>query len=245
MRMKILCAGLLALPVAASAQLTEIPEFTGEFSEGFEGATPGMFTPCVEPSVFDGQADLCSELAHVTGGWGFRCSIPPQEGTRFYGSANPGTASTYTFSEPVTRFGGWFGTNALLPGEPTDGGRVEFYDEFGALIGDPQVLQLDDICGWHWHGWESDVPVFEVIARNATPFGEGFLMMDGMQIDLFVGGTECYADCDESGELDFFDFLCFQNAFAAGEEYADCDGSGELDFFDFLCFQNEFAAGCP
>ena len=27
--------------------------------------------------------------------------------------------------------------------------------------------------------------------------------------------------------------------------YPDCDGSGTLDFFDFLCFQNEFAAGCP
>ena len=55
----------------------------------------------------------------------------------------------------------------------------------------------------------------------------------------------CYADCDESGALDFFDFLCFQNSFAAGEKYADCDASGALDFFDFLCFQNEFAAGCP
>jgi hypothetical protein len=61
--------------------------------------------------------------------------------------------------------------------------------------------------------------------------------------ELLDGG--CYADCDESGDLDFFDFLCFQNAFAAGEPYADCDGSGSLDFFDFLCFQNEFAAGCP
>ena len=29
------------------------------------------------------------------------------------------------------------------------------------------------------------------------------------------------------------------------ECYADCDKSGGLDFFDFLCFQNEFAAGCP
>ncbi|MFG0283285.1 MAG: GC-type dockerin domain-anchored protein [Phycisphaerales bacterium JB039] len=57
--------------------------------------------------------------------------------------------------------------------------------------------------------------------------------------------TDCYADCDESGSLDFFDFLCFQNAFAGGDPYADCDGSGSLDFFDFLCFQNEFAAGCP
>jgi uncharacterized membrane protein len=55
----------------------------------------------------------------------------------------------------------------------------------------------------------------------------------------------CYADCDASGELDFFDFLCFQNQFAAGDPEADCDVSGELDFFDFLCFQDEFAAGCP
>jgi hypothetical protein len=55
----------------------------------------------------------------------------------------------------------------------------------------------------------------------------------------------CAADCDGSGGLDFFDFLCFQNLFAAGDPAADCDGSGELDLFDFLCFQNEFAAGCP
>ena len=38
------------------------------------------------------------------------------------------------------------------------------------------------------------------------------------------------------------------NFILKGEEatcYADCDGSGSLDFFDFLCFQNEFAGGCP
>jgi serine protease AprX len=55
----------------------------------------------------------------------------------------------------------------------------------------------------------------------------------------------CYADCDGSGALDFFDFLCFQNLFSAAAAEADCDGSGALDFFDFLCFQNAFAAGCP
>ena len=55
---------------------------------------------------------------------------------------------------------------------------------------------------------------------------------------------KCYADCDGSGSLDFFDFLCFQNEFSAGASYADCDGSGTLDFFDFLCFQNQFTVGC-
>jgi hypothetical protein len=58
-------------------------------------------------------------------------------------------------------------------------------------------------------------------------------------------GGGCYADCDRSGGLDFFDFLCFQNQFIAGAPEADCDESGGLDFFDFLCFQNAFAAGCP
>jgi len=55
----------------------------------------------------------------------------------------------------------------------------------------------------------------------------------------------CYADCDESGELDFFDFLCFQFFFAAGDPRADCDEDGAYTFFDLLCFQNLFAAGCP
>src|SRR5690606_37072272 len=68
--------------------------------------------------------------------------------------------------------------------------------------------------------------------RNANP-------------DPAQGPLGCVADCDGNGELDFFDFLCFQNDFAADSCEADCDGSGVLDFFDFLCFQNEFSMGCP
>lgn len=55
----------------------------------------------------------------------------------------------------------------------------------------------------------------------------------------------CYADCDQSGGLDLFDFLCFLNAFNASDPYADCDNSGGLDLFDFLCFTNAFNNGCP
>ena len=76
---------------------------------------------------------------------------------------------------------------------------------------------------------------------------DGTLIVAGVGTNVKAFRTEsaCYADCDGSGSLDFFDFLCFQNEFAAGAAYADCDQSGSLDFFDFLCFQNEFAAGCP
>ena len=53
-------------------------------------------------------------------------------------------------------------------------------------------------------------------------------------------------DCDHSGALDIFDFLCFQNSFVLGEPYAcDCDPDPVCDIFDFLCFQSAFVAGCP
>ncbi len=74
-------------------------------------------------------------------------------------------------------------------------------------------------------------------------FGPGFGL--GVGWVLVPESSGCYADCDASGSLDFFDFLCFQNEFASGTAYADCDASGSLDFFDFLCFQNQFALGCP
>lgn len=61
-------------------------------------------------------------------------------------------------------------------------------------------------------------------------------------------GRPCAADCTGDGELDVFDFLCFQDAFVLGDAYADFDistGRGTLDIFDFLAFQNEFVGGCP
>jgi hypothetical protein len=54
----------------------------------------------------------------------------------------------------------------------------------------------------------------------------------------------CRADLDGDGALTFFDFLTFQDLFAAGDLRADFDGDGVLDFFDFLTFQDEFVAGC-
>ncbi|MCA9278023.1 MAG: hypothetical protein H6815_04455 [Phycisphaeraceae bacterium] len=57
--------------------------------------------------------------------------------------------------------------------------------------------------------------------------------------------ANCYADCDQNGTLNIFDYICFGNAYAAGQAYADCDGSGSLNIFDYICFGNKYAAGCP
>ncbi|UYV12327.1 MAG: hypothetical protein NCW75_13630 [Phycisphaera sp.] len=62
-----------------------------------------------------------------------------------------------------------------------------------------------------------------------------------------VGGVRffrCFADMNGDSQLDIFDFLAFQNLFAAGDIEADCDEDGELTLFDFLCFQNAFDVGC-
>ena len=71
-------------------------------------------------------------------------------------------------------------------------------------------------------------------------------------LDAFIGkfsSSPCYPDCDNSGVLDLFDFLCWQNAFVASAPFAcNCDtstGPNVCDIFDFLCFQNAFVSGCP
>ena len=96
-------------------------------------------------------------------------------------------------------------------------------------------------------------------AYALAPDGAGGVMVAGWtrgslggpnagRADVFLArfAESCYADCDQSGVLDIFDFLCFQNSFVNGEPYAcDCDPNPACDIFDFLCFQNAFVAGCP
>ncbi|MGD1916265.1 MAG: GC-type dockerin domain-anchored protein [Phycisphaerales bacterium] len=55
----------------------------------------------------------------------------------------------------------------------------------------------------------------------------------------------CTADLDGDGEATVFDFLEFQNFFAARDPRANFDGDGDFTFFDFLAFQTAFDAGCP
>jgi hypothetical protein len=95
---------------------------------------------------------------------------------------------------------------------------------------------------------EAGVWTVEVIATEVNEDQHRATPALDIAFGLVVQGVDsrsCYADCDASGSLDFFDFLCYQDLFAAGDPAADCDGSGQLDFFDFLCYQDEFAAGCP
>ena len=89
-------------------------------------------------------------------------------------------------------------------------------------------------------------------AGDVMVAGRTWGSMGGLNVGLsdayLASYAICYADCDKSGALDIFDFLCFQSSFLAGEFYAcNCDtttGAGVCDIFDFLCFQNAFVGGC-
>lgn len=95
-----------------------------------------------------------------------------------------------------------------------------------------------------------DVPI-ETHTTGFDVYTERESSRSESRMDTFEEGSDiirvrrCYTDCDGDDETTIFDFLCFMNAFEAGDFYADCDESGTLDVFDFICFQNEFMAGCP
>ncbi len=55
---------------------------------------------------------------------------------------------------------------------------------------------------------------------------------------------QCLPDCETDGDLDVFDFLCFQGKFAQQDPYADFEGDGDWDIFDFLAYQNAYSQGC-
>ncbi|MCA9278443.1 MAG: hypothetical protein H6815_07265 [Phycisphaeraceae bacterium] len=86
------------------------------------------------------------------------------------------------------------------------------------------------------------------IPNGDTVVGGSFWYAGQLPVEnivMYGCGATCYADCDDSGSLDIFDYICFGNAYANNEPYADCDGNGNFDIFDYICFGNAYTSGCP
>jgi hypothetical protein len=144
-----------------------------------------------------------------------------------------------------------FGIVEPLPGSsPEDRLIASGVENFTVETISGQIIeQVAVFDGARWCDPQAD----DVILASARAADGSFII--GGRLTRFAGmdfvgvarfrDSACYADCDRDGSLTFFDFLCFQNLFAAMDPGADCDGDGAFTFFDFLCFQNAFAAGCP
>jgi hypothetical protein len=151
------------------------------------------------------------------------------------------------------------GAGGLLPATTYPSAPFAIATDVGDLDGDGDLDWAVSCYDGRWRVYANDgagafALVHDIIAPDSGSCAL-FVDMNGdhrtdmalidEEDDLILLDLNCrYADCDGSGELDFFDFLCFQEAFAAGGPYANCDGAGGLDFFDFLCFQGEFVDGC-
>jgi len=229
---------LCAAAGQASGQISRVDPFTGPYTESFDTQPQVIFTQCVGGRVFNGRADLCTPTGngcHTTSGWSFMCQINRRSGTFFFGSA--GGSVRYTFDNPITKFGGYFGTNC-----GTNDATVTFFDANNNQIGDP-VIATTDGCTWTWNGWQSTVPFTRIdVVGNA--FGGAFIDMDDMEYDIGGTGPVCYPDCNADHALNVNDFICFQAAFAAANMAADCNHDTNLNVNDFICFQGAFAAGC-
>lgn len=60
----------------------------------------------------------------------------------------------------------------------------------------------------------------------------------------YTAGNPCRPDCNEDGELNTQDFLCFLNLFSSGDPGADYNEDGVVNTLDFLAYLNDFNAGC-
>jgi hypothetical protein len=183
---KILAATCLAaLSSIASAQIVPTGPFTGQQSDSFETQTAGQFTTCVVGRMFNNTADLCDptgNAAHITSGWGFMCTIFPNSGGKLFGSA--GGPAVYTFDQPATRFGGFFGSHS-----GSANATIDFFDVGGAPIG-THVATIPADCSWNWNGWvvTGGPAIKSIRVTGLNPFGGGFVLMDDMEVDY---GTPC------------------------------------------------------
>lgn len=151
----------LALAASATANVTEIGEFTGDVFEGFEAIGPPAPWDGPMP-IFGGAATFDDEF---TDPWiatslsgGDNVTVLPYDGN-LMGLAPTGW-SRFNFSTPIVQFGGFFATTMQAAG-----GRANFYGEDGELI---ESFDLEVSVGeWGWHGWESSEPIFSIELHTA------------------------------------------------------------------------------
>jgi hypothetical protein len=147
------------------------------------------------------------------------------------GDGTPANGSKYANANG-TDFGVNMANNGSLSGYAW-GENIGWINFSGGAMATPPDPALFDKANLRLRGW-------------AWGENTGWLNLDDPTDYIgLIPINACYADCDQSGALDLFDFLCFTNNFNTQENYADCTSDSVYDLFDFLCYVNAFNAGCP
>lgn len=103
------------------------------------------------------------------------------------------------------------------------------------------VSNPTDPIGLAQHGvidWPREIQVIGETAYCST-------RNHGLEILDLSDCSNCAADFNADGSLDFFDINVFLAAFTTQDPLADFTSDGQYDFFDISAFLTAFAAGCP
>lgn len=154
-----------------------------------------------------------------------------------------------------SQVGTWLGAGAIQDLQVFDDGNGEALYLGGQAL--PEIKYIAKLVGG---GWQTLGGGFTAV----SPPWPGVFGLGVLDDRLFVGGTfspadlgpaansivawracgACYPDCEEDGDLDIFDYLCFLDGYTNQTAYGDCEEDGDWDLFDYLCFQGRYSQGC-
>lgn len=168
-------ASAVVVQIAVSAQINDIPVFTGLYSEGFETQTRYQFLPHYD--VFGGVGDIWQigqgQGLVIASAWVYYYITYPHSGNFFMGPTY-GIGVRWEFDIPAYQFGGYFTTNYK-----SGGADAFFYDVNGNLIGKKDIQSPAGYSLWTWNGWQFDTPLKYV--EIYSDWGAGHIMHDDIQ----------------------------------------------------------------
>ncbi|MCA9278104.1 MAG: hypothetical protein H6815_04855 [Phycisphaeraceae bacterium] len=152
--------------------------------------------------------------------------------------------------QPAKNIARWSGGQWSALGQGVNGNVYSVYahSNGSVYVGGDDGLNIWD--GSAWNVSEVDVSgVVHAITHDVNGdvlFGGTFALANGVSVKSIARiSCVCYPDCDKSGTLSIFDYICYGNEYSAQTAYADCDQSGSLNVFDYICFGNAYVGGCP
>jgi len=230
----------VVLIAACLTTATDIPQFTGEISESWQGfpnyfQNPDFYEPS-PATIFGGEATIANPLMVIYepgyADFGIGSSglcAQTADGTRAMGLNAADQTAVIEFVTPVTEFGAWWGatTGGNFPDPNTI--TVSFYDTAGALIESlsfdySHSAQFDG--GLDWHGWSLSTPAATITYKS------DFVAIDALQANH---AAACPGNLDGDDEVGINDFLDLLAAWGPNPGHpADLDGDDVVGINDFL-----------
>ncbi len=180
----------------ALAVITPVGPFTGDYSENFESFTvqsvSGAGATALDQSpIIGGLAKL--QAANESGiyqnsGTTFSLGGSTAKvgtvngGDRAFG-AQMGSPGVVFFTEPVFKFGGYFGGYNGGAGSPLSTITATFFDFDGNFLGQETINYTDATGNLVWAGWDSTVGIGTISFTDADPtFQFDQFAMDDLQV---------------------------------------------------------------